>query len=111
MFKRLMQQVDRMLGRGVIDEQLYEELEEALLHADTSVPVAHGIIEEVRRAIRDEKITSPQDIKDRLQKAIADRFRQETPGLVMADEGQEPSVFLFVGVNGAGKTTSIAKVA
>ena len=111
MFKRLMQQVDRMLGRGVIDEQLYEELEEALLHADASVPAAHGIIEEVRKAIRDEKIAGPEAIKQRLQQAIADRFRQETPGLVMADEGEGPSVFLFVGVNGVGKTTTIAKVA
>jgi fused signal recognition particle receptor len=111
MFKRLMQQVDRMLGRGVIDEQLYEELEEALLQADTSVPTAQAILGELRAAIRDEKITTPEGIKARLQKSIADRFRQEAPGLIMADEGQEPTVYLFVGVNGVGKTTTIAKVA
>lgn len=111
MFKRFMQQVDRMLGRGVIDEQLYEELEEALLQADTNVQTAHEILSELRAAIRDEKITSSEGIKSRLQKAIADRFRQEAPGLEMADEGEGPTVYLFVGVNGVGKTTTIAKVA
>jgi fused signal recognition particle receptor len=109
MFKNFMQRVDRLLGRGVLDEQLYEELEEALLQADTHPETAASILADVRKAIRDEKITDPQGIKARLQKAIADRFRQETPGLVIADEG--PTVYLFVGVNGVGKTTTIAKVA
>lgn len=44
MFKKLMQSFDRMLGRGVIDEHLYEELEEALLEADANVHVAAEIL-------------------------------------------------------------------
>lgn len=109
MFKRLMQQVDRLLGRGVLDEQLYEDLEEALVQSDTHVGTAQSILAELRRAIRDEKITAPEAIKARLQKAIADRFKQDEPGIAVADE--DPTVYLFVGVNGVGKTTSIAKVA
>lgn len=109
MFKRFMQQVDRLLGRGVIDEQMYDELEEALLQADTHPQTTVSIIEELRRAIRDEKITTAEGIKTRLQKSIADRFRQEAPGIFVADE--PPTVYLFVGVNGVGKTTTIAKVA
>ncbi len=110
MFKKLMQRVDRMLGRGVIDEQMYDELEEALLEADTHVQTAHEILDELRKAIRDEKITEAEGIKDRLKKSIADRMRQDdAPGLIVADE--DPTVFLFVGVNGVGKTTTIAKVA
>lgn len=110
MFKRLMQQVDRMLGRGIIDEQLYDELEEALLQADTHVQTAHEILDELRKAIRDEKITDSEGIKDRLKKAISDRMRQDdAPGLIVSDD--DPTVFLFVGVNGVGKTTTIAKVA
>lgn len=110
MFKRLMQQVDRMLGRGVIDEQLYDELEEALLQADTHVQTAHEILDELRKAIREEKITDAEGIKVRLKKAISDRMRQDdAPGLIVSDE--DPTVFLFVGVNGVGKTTTIAKVA
>jgi fused signal recognition particle receptor len=110
MFKRLMQSFDRMMGRGVIDDQFYEELEQALLEADTNVNTAHQILDELRKAVREEKITEPAAMKARLQKAIADRFRQQGPaGLIVSDE--DPSVFLFVGVNGVGKTTTIAKVA
>jgi fused signal recognition particle receptor len=109
MFQRLMQQVDRLLGRGVIDEQLYEELEEALLQTDANVHTVHAILEELRSAIRNEKITSPDLIKARLRESIALRLRQESRGLIIGPS--DPTLFLFVGVNGVGKTTSIAKVA
>lgn len=110
MFKRLMQRVDRMMGRGVIDDEFYDELEEALLQADTSVSTVAAILSELRQAVRDEKIVDPDAMKARLKAAIASRFRQQgAPGLDMADEG--PTVYLFVGVNGVGKTTTIAKVA
>lgn len=110
MFKRLMQQVDRALGRGVIDDQLYDELEEALLQADTHIQTAQEILEELRRAVRDEKITDPVGMKSRLKQSIADRMRQDgAPGLIVANTN--PTVFVFVGVNGVGKTTTIAKVA
>jgi len=110
MFKRLMENVDRMLGRGVIDEDFYEELEEALLQADTHIEVATQILAELRQAVREEKITEPGAMKARLEKAIADRFRvQGDSGLIVSDVN--PTVYLFVGVNGVGKTTSIAKLA
>src|SRR4051812_17313785 len=102
MFKGLMQRFDRMMGRGVIDEEFYEELEEALLQADTHIVTAGQILDELRKAVRDEKITEPAAMKDRLRKAIADRFQQQgAPGLEVSDEG--PSLFVFVGVNGVGK--------
>lgn len=110
MFKKLMENVDRMLGRGVIDEDFYEELEEALLQADTHIEVATQILAELRQAVREEKITEPGAMKARLEKAIADRFRvQGDSGLIVSDVN--PTVYLFVGVNGVGKTTSIAKLA
>lgn len=110
MFKRLMQSFDRLMGRGVIDDDFYEELEQALLEADTNVNTATQILAELKQAVREEKITDATAMKERLQKAIADRFRQQGPaGLIVSDEA--PTVFLFVGVNGVGKTTSIAKVA
>jgi fused signal recognition particle receptor len=110
MFKRLMQTVDRLMGRGVIDEQLYEELEEALLQADTHVNTTHGILDELRKAVRDEKITTPEGIKERLQKAIAERFTQSN-AVTINQGADKPTLCLFVGVNGVGKTTTIAKVA
>ncbi|MBS1713906.1 MAG: signal recognition particle-docking protein FtsY [Armatimonadetes bacterium] len=110
MFRKLMERVDRLLGRGVIDEELYEELEEALLQADTHVAVTHAIIEDVRKAVRSEKITTPIGIKDRLQDEIRQRFGQGgDPSLKVA--ATAPTVYLFVGVNGVGKTTSIGKLA
>lgn len=110
MFRRLMQQVDRLLGRGVVDEEFFEGLEEALIEADTHVSVAQRILEELRKAVRDEKLEDPAVIKARLQEMIADGFRNQQPeGLAVEAEGQ--TVYLFVGVNGVGKTTTIAKVA
>lgn len=110
MFRKLMERVDRIMGRGVIDEDLYEELEEAMLQADTNINIINEIIEELREAVREEKITDPRDMKHRLQEAISDRFRSLKPvGLSVAPEG--PTVYLFVGVNGVGKTTTIAKLA
>ena len=98
------------MGRGVIDDQLYDDLEEALLQADMSVHSAHEILEDLRKAVREEKITEPEGMKARLQQAIAQRVTQrDAPGLIVADES--PTVYIFVGVNGVGKTTTIAKVA
>jgi len=110
MFKKLMERFDRMVGRGVIDDELYDELDEALLQADTNIKTAHEILEELRQAVRVEKITNPADMKVRLQEAIASRLTQkDAPGLIVSDV--DPTVFIFVGVNGVGKTTTIAKVA
>ena len=109
MFKRLMERVDRLMGRGVIDDELYEELEEALLQADTSVQTTVLILEELRQAVRSEKITDPAAMKERLKAAIAARFSQ--PGETMLFRNFPPTVYLFVGVNGVGKTTTIGKLA
>jgi fused signal recognition particle receptor len=99
-----------MMGRGVIDDEFYDELEEALLQADTHVETAHEILEELRKAVREEKITDSEGMRERLRRSIADRFEQKgAVGLEINDD--PPSVFLFVGVNGVGKTTTIAKVA
>ncbi|HRF59735.1 MAG TPA: signal recognition particle-docking protein FtsY [Fimbriimonadaceae bacterium] len=110
MFKRLMQTFDRLMGRGVIDDQLYEELEEALLQADTHVQTTGEILEELRKAVRNEKITQPEAMRERLKQAIAARFTQEGT-MRLAQGPSSPTVYLFVGVNGVGKTTTIAKLA
>lgn len=110
MFKRLMQKIDRLFGRGVIDDALYEELEEELLAADTSIQHTGEILEELRRAVRTEKITEPAAMKERLKQAIAARFTQQEEGVLRVGPSS-PTVYLFVGVNGVGKTTTIAKLA
>ncbi len=99
-----------MLGRGVIDDALYEELEEALIEADTPYQDAEQILTSLRKQVRDEKITDPEAMKARLQRAIADRF-QLGPARHLTVGPTSPTVYLFVGVNGVGKTTTIAKLA
>jgi fused signal recognition particle receptor len=110
MFKKLMESVDRLLGRGVIDDDFYDELEEALLQVDTNINTATDILNELRKTVREEKVVDPIAIKNRLKKSIVDRFEQKgAAGLDISDDS--PTVWLFVGVNGAGKTTTIGKVA
>jgi fused signal recognition particle receptor len=105
-----MERFDRMMGRGVIDEQFYDELEEGLLQADTNISVATDILTELRRVVREDKITEPSAMRERLKQAISSRFgQQKAVGLEVSEES--PSLFVFVGVNGVGKTTTIAKVA
>ena len=104
-----MQGVDRMLGRGVIDEETYEELEQALLEADTHVRTTHEILDSLRQDVRSQKIRDAAGIKAALQNAISSRFDQESVSLSRIDVG--PTVYLFVGVNGVGKTTTIGKLA
>jgi fused signal recognition particle receptor len=110
MFKKLMERFDRMLGRGVIDEELYDELEEALLQSDTHITTAGEILTELRKAVRDEKITQPDAMKERLKQAIVERFGQVDESPLIVGPGS-PTVYVFVGVNGVGKTTTIAKLA
>ena len=105
-----MQQVDRLTGRGVIDDELYGELEELLLQADTNIHTVGTILDELRKEVREQRVQNAGEVKDALKRAITKRFDQPSAvGLDMSDE--PPTVFLFVGVNGSGKTTTIAKVA
>lgn len=104
-----MQRVDRALGRGVIDDAMYDELEEALLQADASISTTTAILSELRQAVRSEKITTPDGIKDRLQLAIRHQFDQPVESKLFRNF--PPTVYLFVGVNGVGKTTTIGKLA
>lgn len=110
MFRKFMERVDRILGRGVIDEDLYEELEEALLQADTHIATARELLQELRVAVREEKVTTPDGIKQRLTESIRHRFDQKAESALYRNMAN-PTVYLFVGVNGVGKTTTIGKLA
>jgi fused signal recognition particle receptor len=99
--------VGSVLSRSSIDASTWDELEEALVRADVGVGTATGLIEALRERAETESISEPvaliaafkADLKADLE---ADR------SLSMAPEGQ--TVWLFVGVNGVGKTTTIGKV-
>ena len=91
-----------------VDEELFEELEEALTMADVGAETSIEIIDTLRDVADEEKITEPSDIKEKLYEIIADILTSNNTEMKL---NTKPSVILVVGVNGVGKTTSIGKLA
>ncbi|MBL8302279.1 MAG: signal recognition particle-docking protein FtsY [Ideonella sp.] len=91
-----------------IDEALYEELETALLMADAGVKATEHLLTDLRRRVKEAKATEPSAVKGLLADAITDLLAPLERGLVVGRH--TPTVIMVVGVNGAGKTTSIGKL-
>ena len=91
-----------------IDDQLYEELETALLMADTGVKATEQLLADVQRRVKEAKATDPAQVKGLLMDAIADLLAPLQKPLTIG--AQQPTVIMVAGVNGAGKTTSIGKL-
>lgn len=101
---------DLFSRRKKIDEEFYEELEEILIGADVGVGTVVQLIEDLRAEVKKRKIEEPGELQPILtEKLIALLKGEEQAGLRMAESG--PTIFLFVGVNGVGKTTTIGKMA
>ncbi len=94
---------------ATLDAATLEELEEALLAADLGVPTTTLLIERIRERVRRSDVERPERLRGLLAEEIA-RILAETPAPAGLG-GPEPAIVLVVGVNGAGKTTSIAKLA
>ena len=91
-----------------IDDNLYEELETALLMADTGVKATEQLLADLKRRVKEAKATDPAQVKGLLADAIADLLAPLQKPLEIG--GQQPTVIMVAGVNGAGKTTSIGKL-
>ena len=91
-----------------IDEALYEELETALLLADTGVPATELLLADLRRRVKEARASEPAQVKALLQDAIAELLGPLEKALVVGV--YHPTVIMVAGVNGAGKTTSIGKL-
>ena len=91
-----------------IDEALYEELEAALLMADTGVKATQHLLEDLRRRVKETKATDPQAVKNLLTDALTQLLAPLEKPLVIGEHA--PTVIMVAGVNGAGKTTSIGKL-
>ncbi|MEM8620756.1 MAG: signal recognition particle-docking protein FtsY [Actinomycetota bacterium] len=100
-----------VLGRSGIGEESFEDLEEALLRADVGVGVTTELIDGLRAKVDAHEITEPAQLLDALQHEMSGRLEgsDRTLQYVPADDG--PNVWMFVGVNGVGKTTTIGKLA
>jgi len=95
-----------------IDDALYEDLESALLLADTGLPATTHLLNDLKRRVKDAKATEPAAVKALLADAIAALLQPLQRPLVIggADGQANPTVIMVTGVNGAGKTTSIGKL-
>ena len=91
-----------------LDESLYEELESALLMADAGVPATAHVLEELRRRVRQAGATDPAAVKALLLDVLAELLAPLQRPLEIG--AGAPTVLMVVGVNGAGKTTSIGKL-
>ena len=96
-------------GRTVIDDEVWEELEEALIRADVGVAVTGRILEDLRLRVKEASVTSPSELLDLLKADLVEQLRSADRALTF--EPGQPNVWMFVGVNGVGKTTSIGKIA
>ncbi len=91
-----------------VDEELLEELEEALIMSDIGIETSTKIINELRIRVKKENIQDEENVRKALKEEMVKLLDIETPELKLETT---PSVILVVGVNGVGKTTSIGKIA
>lgn len=102
--------VRSLLSGAKIDEELWDQLEEALISADVGVEATMQLLDRLRDRVRDEGLSEADGVVDLLKQEIVDILSVDgDDGSVDSDE--TPLVILVAGVNGAGKTTSIAKLA
>ncbi|MCD4820229.1 MAG: signal recognition particle-docking protein FtsY [Candidatus Cloacimonetes bacterium] len=99
--------------RGKIDDDLMDDLEEALLQADIGIDTSMYVMEKLKNEIRTQKIEDSQKIQflieDIIKKMMIDEYSHQADHLKIANK--KPFIVLFIGVNGVGKTTTIGKLA
>ena len=103
----LKERFDDVFSVSKIDDELFEELEEALVLADTGAATAADICEELRKKVKKEGVSDPEQVRNMMAEVIAEMLR----GGQELDLENKPAIILMIGVNGAGKTTTIGKLA
>ena len=98
---------DLLRGKGKVDQTFLDELEKRLYLADVGTQATATIVERVRQAFRDKEISG--EILAFVKAELRDLLSESSPGITYAPSG--PTVVMIAGVNGSGKTTSIAKLA
>ena len=91
-----------------LDDDFYEELEEALILADIGAATAADTVAQLRKRVSQKLMTRADEVKDALRDILAEKLDVGDPAM---DLSTRPSVVLIIGVNGVGKTTSIGKIA
>lgn len=91
-----------------IDDDFYDELEEILITADVGVDTSLYILDKLKAKVKDAKISNPSDVRECLKNIIIE-ILSDSENTIRPEK--TPSVYLVIGVNGVGKTTSIGKIA
>jgi len=94
-------------GRSAIDDETWDDLEEALIRADVGVGPATELLDSVRATVKEQGITTPDEL---IEAVKAEMSRRLLAPIDLREAAEAPSIWLFVGVNGVGKTTTIGKV-
>lgn len=99
--------VGSIMSRSTIDEETWDDLEEALIRADVGIGPAQELLDAVRSTVKERGLTTPDELID----AVKDEMKARLAGSVELHVAETaPTVWLFVGVNGVGKTTTIGKL-
>ena len=103
-------QIARLFDRTGVEDEVWDELEELLISADVGVATAHKLIEKVKQRVRTEKLIEGAQVRTALKQEMVSLLKvdAEVKSVPRPDGTQ---IILVVGVNGSGKTTSIAKLA
>ena len=101
-----------VLGRSAISDETWDDLEEALLRADVGLGVTESLLDDLKDRVKSGEIDEPSALLDALQVDMVARLEGSDRALRFDElEPGSPNVWMFVGVNGVGKTTTIGKVA
>ena len=108
----LVEKIDRLfLGKKTIDQSLLDELEGVLFEADLGVKTIGLLIESVQQGLARGELQEPEKVKDLIKQEISRILKSCEKPLAIDFSQTKPFVFMVVGVNGVGKTTTIGKIA
>lgn len=111
LFRGIFQKVDQLLtGRRPVDDELFDELEEILVQSDISIYTATRLVDELRDMTRRERLKDTDEVRARLEQQLIG-ILEEGGDSHLAVSSEPPTIYLMVGVNGVGKTTTISKLA
>lgn len=98
-------------GRATIDDELFDEIEEALVSADMGFETSMDVIDTLRDVVAEEHIRDPQQVRLRLVEILKEKLLASNLHTSLQEEAGRPMAILVIGVNGVGKTTTIGKIA
>jgi fused signal recognition particle receptor len=112
-FKKIRQKIDQIVtGRGKVDEDLFDELEELMIQADINIHTTQMVLKDLRLAVQEEALINIDQVVKRLRRLLETVVESGAgpEGSALKVAASAPTLYLIVGVNGVGKTTTIAKL-